>query len=84
MADLKIIVLNLLVVCWRYETVSLWNKVDFLMTDSTSHNMEVETIVSEKLNTDHLPDHLLCEVHPSLMFNRVFCDFWKDVDRTYG
>ena len=49
MADLKITVLNLLAVCGGYETVNLWNKVDFLMTDSTSHNMEVETIiVSEK------------------------------------
>ena len=63
---------------------SLWEKIDFVMTDSVSHNLGVEDIVSEELEVDHLPDHLLCQVHPSLMFSRVLTKLWREVDTTIG
>ena len=40
------------------------------MTDSTSHNMGVDDIVAEKLGSEHIPEHLLCHVHPACMFTR--------------
>ena len=41
----------------------LWNKTDNLMTDAVSKNLNVEIGVSEILNTDHVPKHLLCKSH---------------------
>ena len=84
LADLKVAVLSLLAVCGGVTKESLWEKVDFVMTDSVSHNMGVADIVSQKLEVSHIPDHLLCHVHPSLMFNREICKLWSDVDSSIG
>ena len=71
LAELKLTILSLLAVCGGCTRESLWEKVDFVMTDSVSHNLMVEDIVSEELEVEHTPGHLLCQVHPSLMFNRI-------------
>ena len=52
------------------------------MTDSVSHNREVEDLVSESLDVDHLPSHLLCNVHPSLMFVREMLKLFVEIDST--
>ena len=67
LAELKLTILSLLAVCGGCTRESLWEKVDFVMTDSVSHNLMVEDIVSEELEVEHTPGHLLCQVHPSLM-----------------
>ena len=56
--------------------------VDFVMTDSVSHNKGVEEIVAEALEVDHLPSHLLCNVHPSLMFVRVALKLFVEIGST--
>ena len=84
LAELKITILNILAVCGGVTSETLWEKIDFVMTDSVSHNMMVEQIVSEKLDVEHTPEHLLCQVHPSLMFNRVLTKVWSEVDTTIG
>ena len=84
LAELKITILHLLAVCGGVTKEVLWEKIDFVMTDSVSHNMMVEDIVSEALDVEHTPGHLLCQVHPSLMFNRVLTKFWGEVDSTIG
>ena len=62
----------------------MWEKIHFVMTDLASHNLRVEDIVSEELEVDRLPDHLLCQVHPSLMFGRVLSMLWREVETTIG
>jgi hypothetical protein len=84
LAELKITILHLLAVCGGVTREALWEKIDFVMTDSVSRNMLVEDIVSEALDVDHTPEHLLCQVHPPLMFNRVLTKFWSEVDSTIG
>ena len=84
LAELKLTVLNFLAVCGGVTKEALWEKIDFVMTDSVSHNMGVEDIVSDVLEVEHTPEHLLCQVHPSLMFNRVLTKLWREVDTTIG
>ena len=59
-AELKLTVLSILTTCGDVSGHQIWRKVDFVITDK-----EVE-----ELESDHLPSHLLCKVHLSLMFNR--------------
>ena len=49
-----------------------------------AHNFNVENIVAATLDTDHIPDHLFCNVHPSLMFNRVITQMWSDIENAIG
>ena len=84
LAELKLTMLTILAVCGGVTKEALWEKIDFVMTDSVSHNMMVEDIVSEALDVEHTPEHLLCQVHPSLMFNRVLTKLWSEVDATIG
>ena len=81
---LKLTVLELLATCGGVSVEELWRRTDFIMTDSVSHNLEVETMVSEELEMDYTPGHLLCQTHPSLMFSRILCTTWKDIDTTIG
>ena len=43
------------------------NKISFVMTYSIAHNIKVIGQVAEKLNVDHIPKTLLCNVHPLMM-----------------
>ena len=63
LAELKLTLLSLLSVCSDVPREQIWEKVSFTMTDSTLHNFHVEELVSEALQTDHKPDHLLCQTH---------------------
>ena len=51
-ADLKVLIINLLSAASGVSNESLWSKVHFSMTDSTSHNMGVDDIVAEKLGSE--------------------------------
>ena len=54
------------------------------MTDGTAHNLEVDEKVAEHLGSEHVPEHLLCQVHPALMFSRKLQSFWGEVDNAIG
>ena len=54
------------------------------MTDATSHNMEVEKLLAEQLEVDHVPDHLLCQVHPVFMFLRELDASFKAIEQKIG
>ena len=40
--------------------------------------------MAEKLEADHVPEHLLCQVHSALMFGRELVAVWKELDTTIG
>ena len=82
LADLKLTILSILSTCGGVSRQSIWSKVDFVMTDSVSHNKQVENLVSESLDVDQLPSHLLCNVHPSLMFVRETLKLFVEIDST--
>ena len=41
------------------------------MTDSVSKNWKVEHLVAKKLNSNHIPDHYLCNAHTSEEFDKM-------------
>jgi len=84
LAELKIAVLNVLSAASGVNTKVLFEKLDFVLTDQTSHNLEVEKLVAERLETDHIPDHLFCNVHPTLMFNRIITNLWAEIENAPG
>ena len=63
---------------------TLFSKIDFVMTDSTAHNMEVEKLLAHELDVDHVPNHLLCQVHPVFMFVRELDSVFKTIEQTIG
>ena len=48
---------------------SLFEKTDFVITDQTGYNINVDEIAAETLYSEH--NRLFCNVHPTLMFNSV-------------
>ena len=48
---------------------SLFEKTDFLITGQTEYNFNVVEIAAKILYSEH--NRLLCNVHPTLIFNRV-------------
>ena len=84
LADLKVTVFNLLQACSGIEAKRLFEKLDFYMSDSTSHNFLVMDMVAEKLETNSIPSQLVCNMHPVLCFTRVLASTWRDVELSIG
>lgn len=84
LADLKVAVLKILEAASGVDAKTLFDKIDFVITDQTAHNFGIETLVATDLQSDHLPEHLFCNVHPSLMFNRVLTKQWIAIETTIG
>ena len=62
----------------------LFKKINYQMTDATSHTLQVDDLVAADLGVDHIPQHLLCHTHPALMFNRKIVDTFKDIENQIG
>ena len=59
---------------WRYTEKDLVEKIDFVITDSTSHNLGVIEEVCTELEADSVPDSLVCHVHLMMVFQRKIKD----------
>ena len=53
-----------------YSAKDIVEKIDFVVTDSTSHNLGVMEEVCAELDCDNIPPALVCHVHPMMMFRR--------------
>ena len=84
LADLKLTTLNILQAASGVDKNVLFEKIDFVITDQTAHNFGVEDILAEQLNSEKVPAHLFCNVHPSLMFNRVLVKHWARIENVIG
>ena len=54
------------------------------MTDSTSHNLGVIELVAKELESDEIPQTLLCNVHPLMMFQNKIKDICLKIHDTLG
>ena len=52
----------------KYTTQDIIKKIDFVMTDSTSHNLNVIKTVCKDLAVEDTPAILVCNVHPLMLF----------------
>ena len=84
LCQMKLTILAILSTVSGVSSEEIWKRIDFTMTDSTTHNMQVDDRVAEALGTDHVPSHLLCQVHPACMFTRQLQKLCKQVDTTIG
>ena len=50
--------------CHEYSEKEILQHIKFVMTDSTSHNLNVINQVAEELGAESVPSTLLCNVHP--------------------
>uniref|UniRef100_A0A0L8FLC5 Uncharacterized protein n=1 Tax=Octopus bimaculoides TaxID=37653 RepID=A0A0L8FLC5_OCTBM len=75
LVNLKVTVFSLLEAENNITVKTVFEKIDFVISDQTSHNVGIEEIVAENSGTEHIPEHLFCNVHPSLMFNQ-----WSDIE----
>ena len=51
----------------KYSQVEIHKQIDFVMTDSTAHNLRVIQEVGTELGADSSPLSLVCNVHPLMM-----------------
>ena len=69
---------------WKYTEKDLVEKIDFVMTDSTAHNIGVIQDVRDELETDSIPDSLICHIHPMMMFQRKVKAVWQEIHDAFG
>ena len=53
------------------EPKDLWENTDNIMTDSVTKNLDIEVLIAEKLDSTHIPKHLLCNAHVVEMFDKT-------------
>ena len=47
----------------------LWERIDSIMTDAVTKNLNIEKTIAEELNSDYVPYHLLCKSHTCEKFD---------------
>ena len=83
--ELEVMTLRILTasVGYKYTEKQLLERIDFVMTDSTSHNLEVMENVCNRLDAEP-PKSLLCNVHPLMMFQRKVKEVFQLLHDTLG
>ena len=50
-----------------YTESQIMDKIDFIMTNSISHNLGVIKLVCEEVESEYVPSSLMCSIHPLMM-----------------
>lgn len=69
---------------YKYQEHELLKKVNFIMTDSTSHNLQVVEKVCEDLNVVDVPSQILCNIHPLMLFQRKIKEMCQQIHDKLG
>ena len=71
-----------------YSEKDIVDKIDFVVKDSTNHNLGVmeDVLVCNKLNCNcnTVPPALVCHVHPLMMFQRCIKTVFQDIYNAIG
>ena len=68
---------------WKFNESDLVNKIDFVMTDSTAHNLGVIEDVCSELPTENIPESLVCHVHSMMMFQGKVKNVWQEIQEAF-
>ena len=84
--ELEVMTLRMLSasVGYRYSEKQILERIDFVMTDSTSHNLTVMDSVCEHFEANSSPKSLVCNVHPLMMFQRKVKDVFQLIHDSLG
>ena len=61
----------------KYSPSEIVGRINFVVTDSTAHNLGVIEQVCEELEVEQVPKTLLCNAHPILMFQNKTVQLFK-------
>ena len=83
--ELESMTLNILcaAVGYRYTEAEILANIDFVMTDSTSHNLNVLESVCDDYGVKH-PKALTCNIHPLMMMQRKVKEIFRVLHDTIG
>ena len=84
--DLQIATLEILSIAskGKYTKEDILSRISFVVSDSTAHNLGVIEAVCEELKVDKVPDTLLCNVHPLMMFDRKIRELCQQIHDGIG
>ena len=68
----------------KYSKEEILSKVNFIMSDSTAHNIGVIEMVCDELSVETVPRTLLCNVHPLMMFDSKLRELCKHIHDGIG
>ena len=68
---------------YRYTEADILANIDFVMTDSTSHNLNVMESLCDDNGVKH-PKALTCNIHPLMMMQRKVKDIFRMIHDTIG
>ena len=71
---------------YKFSEAQILNKITFVMTDSTAHNIGVMEKVCAELQLDEAqcPKTLLCNIHPLMLFQNKLKDFYNEIQLSFG
>ena len=86
LAELMKVTLDILAAAsgYKYSREDILKKINFVMTDSTSHNLNVIEQVCEELEVEDVPNTLLCNVHPLMLFQRKIKELCQQIHDQLG
>ena len=86
--DLEITTLKILSAAtgYKYKEDDIVKRIDFVMSDSTAHNIGVMQKVCEELSIEEsdCPKTLLCNIHPLMMFQTKLKECYNDIQQSFG
>ena len=84
--DLQITTLDILSAASNYnhKPDGIFNRISFVMSESTVHNFGVVEEVCKDLNIKEVPGSLVCNVHPLMMFDRKMKEFCQKLHDCLG
>ena len=69
---------------YKYQDHELLEKIQYWMTDNTSHNLNVIEQVCKDLNVENVPGQLLCNVHPLMLFQKKIKEMCQQIHNELG
>ena len=62
---------------FKYSPKDIIEKINFIMTDGTAHNLKVFDSVYQDLGTEYTPTSVTCNMHVLMMFQRKAEKYFK-------
>ena len=84
LVELKLTTLQILSAASGVDAKVLFERIDFVISDQTAHNIDVELLVAKELGTEKVPNQLFCNVHPCLMFSQLIVKHWSQLEHAIG
>ena len=68
----------------RYPEEEILNQIDFVMMDSTFHNLELIESLCEKFDVENFQGTLLCNIHPLMMLQGRIKELCQEIHHYLG